>query len=151
MTEAAFNNVIRLVVATTSQELLAVLGYLPHGVRFGVAQQLDEVGEAYRYELHRNCAYYLRRQRQGILVWRWSYIACLLEANRLQALIASLDGPLDADSASRLFERATGRSVNNPRPMGLALGSQGEWQRVAGRLYAEQRAKTRPQIGELHP
>jgi len=121
MNETVFNKVVRLVIATTSEELQTVLGYLPHGVRFGVAHQLDEVGEAYRYELCRHCAYYLRRQEHGILVWRWSYIASPLESNRLQILIASLDRPLDADGASRAFERATRRPLSNPRPLGLAF------------------------------
>jgi hypothetical protein len=119
MTETVFNKVVRLVVATTPQELEAVLGHLPHGVRFGVAHQLDEVGEAYRYESSRHCAYYLSRQDQGILVWRWSYVASQLEAIRLRGLVASLEGPLDAGAASRAFEHATLRSVGNPRPIGM--------------------------------
>lgn len=121
MTEAVINRVIRLVVATTAMELESVLAQLPHGVRFGVASQLDEVGEAHRYEIARHCAYYLRRQENGIAVWRWSCITSFAEANRLRLLIDSLGRPLDIDLAARVFEQATHRSVDNPRPRGLAL------------------------------
>lgn len=121
MTEIVFNKVVRLTLATTAEELQSVLGYLPHGVRFGVAHQLDEVGEAHRYEIARHCAYYLRRQEHGIAVWRWGYVASPLEASRLRALIALLDRPLDPEMARQVFEHATRRSVGNPRPRGMAL------------------------------
>ena len=121
MTEAVINRVVRLVLATTAAELHTVLGYLPHGVRFGVARQLEELGEAHRYEITRHCAYYLRRHENGIAVWRWSYVASQLEANRLRTLVDSLDRPLDIELADRVFEQATHRSVENPRPRGMAL------------------------------
>ena len=121
MDDIVFNRVVRLAVANTSEELDTVLGHLPHGVRFGVAFQLDEVGEAYRYESARHCAYYLYRQEQGIVIWRWSYVATQSEANRLRALIASVEEPLDPDSANSIFERATRRSVSSPRPLGMEL------------------------------
>jgi hypothetical protein len=121
MTETVFNKVIHMILATTCEELKAVLGSLPHGVRFGVARQLDEVGEAYRYESSRHCAYYLIRHEQGVLIWRWCYIATPLESRRLQATIASRETPLDGGLASRMFESATFRSVDNPRPTGVAF------------------------------
>jgi hypothetical protein len=120
MSDTAFNKVVRLVLATTAKEFEAVLASLPHGVRFGVAHQLDETGEAHRYECSRHCAYYLYRQEQGIEIWRWSYIASEREADRLRALIASLGRPLDARLADSVFEHATRRCVANPRPSGMA-------------------------------
>jgi hypothetical protein len=119
MTEAVFNKVVCRVLATTPDELQAVLGSLPHGTRFGVAHQLEETGEAHRYENLRHCAYYLIRHEHGVLVWRWCYIATQLEADRLRTTIASLKAPLDGEVASRVFEHATFRSVENPRPMNL--------------------------------
>jgi hypothetical protein len=119
MTDTALNKVVRLVLATTAKEFEAVLASLPHGVRFGVAHQLDETGEAHRYECSRHCAYYLYRQEQGIEIWRWSYIVSEREAGRLRALIASLGRPLDAVLADRVFEHATRRSVHSPRPSGM--------------------------------
>src|SRR5687767_1437729 len=118
MTDTAFSKVVRLVLATTAKEFEAVLASLPHGVRFGLAHQLDETGEAHRYECSRHCAYYLNRQERGIEIWRWSYIVSESEAGRLRALIASLGRPLDAVLADRVFEHATRRSVDNPRPPG---------------------------------
>ena len=116
MIETVFNKVVHLLVATTAGELEAVLGTLPHGVRFGVAQQLDESGEAHRYESDRHCAYYLRRHPEGFLVWRWCHVATALEAKCLQAMIQSLEGPLDGESATQVFEAATRRSAWHPRP-----------------------------------
>jgi hypothetical protein len=116
MVETVFNKVVHLLVATTAGELEAVLGTLPHGVRFGVAHQLEETGEAHRYESARHCAYYLRRHPDGILVWRWCYVASPLEAKYLQAMIQSLEGRLDGKSATRIFEAATRRSASQPRP-----------------------------------
>jgi hypothetical protein len=121
MTETIFNKVIHLILATTSGELKAVLGSLPHGIRLGVAHQLDVAGEAYRYESLRHCAYYFRRQRQGFLIWRWCYIASRFEANRLCAIIDSLAEPLSAATARRAFEQATGRSADDPLPAGMAF------------------------------
>jgi hypothetical protein len=114
------NDVVRLIVATTASELESVLAYLPHGVRFGIVRDLDETGEAHRFEHLRNCAYYLTRHEQGIEIWRWSYIASPAEAARLRALIGCLPGVLDEGSAARIFERATRRSVSNPRATGMA-------------------------------
>ena len=119
MVETVFNKVVHLLVATTASELEAVLGTLPHGVRFGVAHQLEETGEAHRYESARHCAYYLRRHPDGILVWRWCYVASPLEAKYLHAMIQSLEGRLDGESATQIFEAATRRSASHPRPMGM--------------------------------
>lgn len=119
MIETAFNKVVHLLVATTTGELEAVLGTLPHGVRFGVAHQLDQSGEAYRYEAARHCAYYMRRCDEGVTVWRWCHVASPLEAKKLLAMVRALETPLDGPSATRIFEQATRRSVISPRPTGM--------------------------------
>jgi hypothetical protein len=119
MAEAAFNDVVRLVVATTARELEIVLEYLPHGVRYGIVQDLEEFGEAHRFESLRHCAYFLARHEQGIQVWRWSYVATPAEACRLRSLVSLLEEPLDGRVAGRIFEQATYRSLSNPRPTGM--------------------------------
>jgi hypothetical protein len=115
----AINDVVRLIVATTSRELESVLEHVPHGVRFGIVRDLEEIGEAHRFEHLRNCAYYLTRHDQGIEIWRWNYIASPAEAARLRALIGCMPGILDESIAARLFEQATRRSVTNPRATGM--------------------------------
>jgi hypothetical protein len=119
MVETVFNKVVHLLVATTAGELDAVLETLPHGVRFGMAHQLDETGEAHRYESARHCAYYLRLHPDGVLVWRWCYVASSLEAKYLQAMVQSFEGRLDGESATQIFEAATRRSASHPRPIGM--------------------------------
>jgi hypothetical protein len=119
MAEAVFNDVVRLVVATTAKELEVVLGYLPHGVRYGIVRDLEEFGEAHRFESLRHCAYFLARHEQSIQIWRWSYVATPAEACRLRSLVSLLDEPLDGGIAGRIFEQATQRSIANPRPSGM--------------------------------
>lgn len=119
MAEAEFNDVVRLVVATTARELETVLGYLPHGVRFGIVHDLEEFGEAHRFESLRHCVYFLARHEEGIQVWRWNYVASPAEACRLRSLVSLLDEPLDGQVAGRIFEQATHRSLSNPRPSGM--------------------------------
>jgi hypothetical protein len=119
MFDSAFNKVVRLTVASSMRQLDQVLAGHPPGLRIGVKGELEQTGEAWRYEKARHCAYYLKRQARNIMIWRWSYVASEHEANRLRALITSLQGPLDAQRANRIFEHATHRSVSNPRPVGM--------------------------------
>ncbi len=84
-----------------------------------MAHQLDKIGEAHRYETARHCSYYLRRDDDRILIWRWCYIASPIEARNLQAMVQALGCPLDGHTAARIFEQATRRSVGNPRPPGM--------------------------------
>jgi hypothetical protein len=121
MLDSAINKVVRLTIPTTSEQLDLALGSLPHGVRFGVLCELEEAGEAYRYDVAVHCAYYLRVQSARIMIWRWSNVATEQEASRMHAMITSLDGPLDVHRANRIYEYATRRSVSNPRPIGRAL------------------------------
>ncbi len=126
MGEAVFNEVVRLVVATTARELEIVLGYLPHGVRYGIVRDLEEFGEAHRFESLRHCVYFLARHEEGIQVWRWNYVASPAEACRLRSLVSLLDKPLDGRVAGRLFEQATQRSLSNPRPVGMEYFAVGQ-------------------------
>ena len=121
MLDSAINKVVRLMVPTTTEQLDRALESLPHGVRYGMLCDLEEARQAYRYDAAVHTAYYLSVQSNRILIWRWSYIATEQEANRLGTMIMSLDGPLDAHRANRLFEYATHRCVSNPRPIGRAL------------------------------
>ena len=121
MLDSAINKVVRLTVPTSTEQLDRALESLPHGVRFGILCDLEEAGQAYRYDAAVHCAYFLSVQSARIMIWRWSYIATEQEANRLRAMIMSLDRALDAHRANRLFEYATHRSVSNPRPAGMAL------------------------------
>ena len=121
MLDSAINKVVRLTVPTTIEQLGDALESLPHGVRFSALCDLEESGQACRYDATDHCAYYLKLLAARIVIWRWKYIATEQEANRLRSLVMSLDGPLDAHRANRIFEYATHRTVGNPRPIGKAL------------------------------
>jgi hypothetical protein len=116
MLDAVINNVVRLTITTTPEQLERLLASLPHGVRFGVIRDLEQTGRAHRFENARHCAYYLKRQRPGVMVWRWCYVVSEREATRLRMCIESLEVPLNLHRANRVYETATGRSVGNPRP-----------------------------------
>jgi hypothetical protein len=107
----AFNDVVRLAVAYSPADLGEALSPLPHGVRYGVACDLDEAGRAHRYDPVRARAYYIDRHEPGFAVWRWSHVATYAEAGRLLAMVLSLGVPLDGDVASRVFTQATRRTV----------------------------------------
>jgi hypothetical protein len=119
MFDSAINKVVRLTIARSLGQLDRVLAGHPPGLRIGVKEELQRTGEAWRYEKARHCAYYLKRRDRNVMIWRWSYVASGHEASRLRALITSLEGPLDPQRANRIFEHATHRSVNNPRPVGM--------------------------------
>lgn len=119
MFDAAINKVVRLTIAHSPGHLERVLAGQPPGLRIGVKKEIENSGEAWRYEKARHSAYYMKREGRGVMVWRWSYIATEHEAARLRALITALQGPLDACRACRVFEQATHRTVTNPRPLGM--------------------------------
>ena len=116
MLDSVINKVVRLTITATSEQLEHLLASLPHGVRFGVLRDLEQTGRAHRFESARHCAYYLKRQRPGVMVWRWCYVVSESEATRLRMCIESLGVPLNLHRANRVYETATGRSVGNPRP-----------------------------------
>jgi hypothetical protein len=107
----AFNDVVRLAVAYRPADLGEALSPLPHGVRYGVACDLDEAGRAHRYDPVRERAYYIDRRDPGIAVWRWNHVETDAEAGRLLAMVLSLGVPLDGDVASRVFIQATRRAI----------------------------------------
>jgi hypothetical protein len=110
-----FNDVVRLAVAYTPADLGEALSPLPHGVRYGVACDLDEAGRAHRYDPVCERAYYISRLEPGFAVWRWSHVASDAEAGRLLSLVLTLGVPLDGDVASRVFTQATRRGVDARR------------------------------------
>ena len=112
----AFNDVVGLAIASTPRELGEALSPLPHGVRYGVACDLDDAGRAHRYDRARERAYFLSHHDHGVVVWRWNYIASYAEAGRLLAMVLSLGVPLNGEVASRVFTQATRRRIERPAP-----------------------------------
>jgi hypothetical protein len=112
----AFNDVVRLAIARSPHELGEALEPLPHGVKYGVACDLSDEGRAHRYDRARERAYFLSRKDEGILVWRWNYVASYAEAGRLLAIVLSLGVPLNGEAASRAFIQATHRRIDRPVP-----------------------------------
>lgn len=111
-----FNDVVRLAFACTARELGDALAPLPHGVRYGVACDLECEGTAHRYDTPRERAFFLSHHERGILVWRWNYIASYEEAGKLLAMAIALGSRLNGDAASRIFSKATRRPIELPVP-----------------------------------
>ena len=112
----AYNDVVWLAFANTPSDLGEALSPMPHGVKYGVACDLNDAGQAHRYDRARERAYFLSRQDEGVLVWRWNYVASYGEAGRLLAMVLSLGAPLNGHTASRVFTQATNRRVDCPVP-----------------------------------
>ncbi len=111
-----FNEVVRLVLASTPGELGDALAPLPHGVRYGVACDLEGEGMAHRYDSPRERAFYLTPHERGVLVWRWNYVASYEEAGKLLAMAIALGSAMNGQAASRIFSKATCRPIELPVP-----------------------------------
>ncbi len=111
-----FNDVVRLAFASTPRDLDNALAPLPHGVRFGVACDLESGDTAHRYDSPHERAFFVRHHECGILVWRWNYIASYEEAGKLLAMAIAYGGNLNGEVASRIFSKATHRPVEWPIP-----------------------------------
>lgn len=116
MYSKTFNDVVRLALASTPRELGEALAPMPHGVRYGVACDLEVTGSAHRYDSPRECAYFLNTHDQGVLVWRWNFIASYEEAGKLLAMAISHGDRLNSEVASRIFSKATRRQIQLPVP-----------------------------------
>jgi hypothetical protein len=95
-------------------ELNQVVAYLPRAVADGLVLALDEAGEAYRYDVDSQRAYYLRREGTSLNVWSWDHVQSVAEFGDLVSLIARLDGPLDLEQARKVYLGATRRSAGPP-------------------------------------
>lgn len=111
-----FNDVVCLALACTPRELGDALAPLPHGVKYGVACDLEDAGRAHRYDSPRERAYYLTRHDRGVIVWRWNYIASYEEAGKLLAMAIAFGNQLNGKVASRIFSKATRRPIELPVP-----------------------------------
>ena len=110
------NNVLRIVTAIGPNAVDELLAALPLVVSLHLTRDLQLGGESHRYDVHSQCAYYIRQEGEFLQAWRFDHVATFREAGRLLAAIASLDGPLTEERATELFTYATTRTVSNPRP-----------------------------------
>ena len=111
MPHVAVSDGVQLTRARTAGELEKSLESLPHEVRYDVARELDERGQAHGYDGTSQFAYYLQRDNTDFLMWTWSPIASYWEAAILLSLIKSLKEPLSESTAIELLDRATNRRV----------------------------------------
>jgi hypothetical protein len=116
MLSRTYNRVIQCTEASTPAGIEALYAGLPAVVRRQVIVDLQERSSAQHYDSASGYAYFFIRHGTRLVVWSWCCIASSNEAARLQSSLDSLIDPLNEETASGLFERATGRSVNEPLP-----------------------------------
>lgn len=116
MLDKACNDVVRFVEASTDSDATQLIDSLPNTVRKGLAEDLQQIGEAYRFDLSQEIAYCFHRQPVGLSMWSWRYLGSYDEIGELLALVASLDGPITKELANNLFVLATHRSLASPEP-----------------------------------
>jgi hypothetical protein len=105
---------VRIERVSTSGELEASLALLPNGVRFGIACDLGEHGHALRLDATTQCVYHLYWDRDDVVILTCGPTTTLLEATILLSSIKTLNGPLDPETAVRLYRRATSRGPEFP-------------------------------------
>jgi hypothetical protein len=115
MKRQTFNKVVQRAQTSKFAVAEAVFG-LPSVVRQHVEADLEWRHTAKHYDSASGRAYFFDRRAKGLIVWSWCCLASSHEAAQLLSSLDSLDSALDAETASALFERATGRSVNEPQP-----------------------------------
>jgi len=98
----------------TPRELEACLASLPAGVRFGIACELDEKGQALRLDACSCSVYHLRWDRDDLVVLAWGPMSSLVEAATLLSKIKTLDGSLDENTAVQLYRMSTCQRVALP-------------------------------------
>jgi hypothetical protein len=102
---------VRIERVSTSGELEASLKLLPNGVRFGIACDLEEHGHALRLDATTQCVYHLHWDKDDVVILTCGPTSTLLEATILLSSIKTLTGPLDHETAVRLYRRATSRGA----------------------------------------
>ena len=116
MLDKACNDVVRFVQAKTNYEKARLINSLPATARKGLEEDLKQIGEAYRFDLSQETAYYFQRQSAGLSMWRWQCLGSYDEIGELLARVAALDEPITEALANNLFVLATHRSVGSPEP-----------------------------------
>ena len=123
MQDKACNEAVRFVVARTAAEAARLIEALPAVTHKGLATDLKECGEAYRFELSSESAYYLERRGAGLIMCSWRHVATYDEIADLLSLVATLDGPMTEEVARTLFTRATHKNAGSPQPSSPKLVS----------------------------
>lgn len=116
MLDKTCNGVVRFVQARTNNDKARLINSLPEIARKGLEEDLKQVGEAYKFDVSREIAYYFQRQKAGLSMWSWQGLGSYDEIGELLARVASLDEPITEELANKLFLLATHRSVASPEP-----------------------------------
>ena len=116
MKRRTYNQVVECIEASTPSGIETLFGDLPSVVRRKVIVDLQERRTAQHYDSDSGHAYFFTRLGTELVLWTWRCLASLDEAGRLMSKLNSLAGTLNEETASSLYERATGRSVTEPRP-----------------------------------
>ena len=120
MKRRTFNKVVQCAEASTPGAVKLLLHGLPAVVRLLIESDLESRRAAKHYDSVSRQAYFFRGQTNGLIVWSWHGLASNAEAASLFSLLDSVESPLDENIASALFNRATGRSVDEPQAFAAA-------------------------------
>ena len=93
----------------TSRDLERILGALSTRLRFDIARDLDERGEALRLDPQTQRVHHLRCDDDEIVIATWGPMSTLFEAAILLSALKTLPGFLDEETAVRLYRQATFR------------------------------------------
>ena len=115
MLQRTYNQVVSYILAATPEEFEQVLAVVPSSWREGLVTEMEDLGDANRYDAGMQRAYYFERQGSNVVTWTWNYVLRPHEGGELIVLVVSSPGPLDEILANECYARATRRTVEHPR------------------------------------
>ena len=109
------NRIVRFQVAATASEAAQLMALLPTEVTDELDAELTASGQAHRFGLLSQRAYYFQGAGAALNIWSWNEVDSYEEAAKLFAEIAKIEQELSEESANIVYARATNRSVTQPR------------------------------------
>ena len=107
----------------TSRDLERSVGALSTRLRFDIARDLDERGEALRLDPETQRVHHLRCEGDEIVIVTWGPMSTLFEAAILLSALKTLPGFLDEETAVRLYRQATFREEFQVAPRRRTQGA----------------------------
>jgi hypothetical protein len=147
MTQRILGEGVRFERVSTPRELESSLDLLPNGVRFGIACELDERGQALRMDGRNQCVHYLHWDGDDIVMLTWGPLSTLFEAAILLSSVKTVSGPIDEETAVQLYRGATSRRAEflvEPKRHPPVAASDSWSQRAVQRLCRYLRLRWRP-------
>jgi hypothetical protein len=124
MLEKQYNGHLCFRLAVSPDDVAELMAKLPETIVAGLAKDLEDGGEAEKYDLATQTAYSFRTQGTALVCWSWCDVRTYGEAGRLLTATIESGEPMNPLLACQLYTAATNRpSVLDPEHMPRDGGS----------------------------